>query len=74
MENKKGLLLVFLTAVISGFSIFINSYGVKGFDSSVFTFSKNIVVALFLFSIIIFFVLLFFLFFYYNTPTSSFQN
>ncbi len=54
MENKKGLLLVFFTAIISGFSIFINSFGVKGFDSSVFTFSKNAVVALFLFSIIIF--------------------
>ncbi len=54
MENKKGLLLVFFTAIVSGFSIFINSFGVKGFDSSVFTFSKNAVVALFLFSIIIF--------------------
>ena len=54
IENKKGLLLVFFTAVVSGFSIFINSFGVKGFDSSVFTFSKNVVVALFLFSIIIF--------------------
>lgn len=55
MIYKKGLLLVFFTAVISGFSIFINSFGVKGFDSSVFTFSKNIVVALFLFSIILLF-------------------
>ena len=54
MENKKGLLLVFFTAIVSGFSIFINSFGVKGFDSSVFTFSKNVVVALLLFSIIIF--------------------
>jgi len=53
-KSKAGLLLVFLTAIISGFSIFINSFGVKGFDSSVFTFSKNVVVALFLFSIIIF--------------------
>ncbi|MBL7055319.1 DMT family transporter [Candidatus Woesearchaeota archaeon] len=53
--NNKGLMLVFLTALISGFSIFINAFGVKGFDSSVFTFSKNIVVALFLFSILMFF-------------------
>jgi len=53
--NNKGLMLVFLTAIISGFSIFINQFGVKGFDSSVFTFSKNIVAALFLFSILIFF-------------------
>jgi drug/metabolite transporter (DMT)-like permease len=53
MENKKALLFVFFTALVSGFSIFINSFGVKGFDSSVFTFSKNIIVALFLFSIIL---------------------
>ena len=56
MINKKnGLLLVFITAIISGFSIFINSFAVKGFDSSVFTFSKNIVVALLLFSVLLFF-------------------
>ena len=56
MTNKKiGLMLVFFTAIVSGFSIFINSFGVKGFDSSVFTFSKNIIVALFLFSIILLF-------------------
>ncbi|MBS3131140.1 DMT family transporter [Candidatus Woesearchaeota archaeon] len=53
--EKKGLIFVLITAVVSGFSIFINSFGVKGFDSSVFTFSKNIVVALLLFSIILFF-------------------
>ncbi|MFH1053780.1 MAG: DMT family transporter [Candidatus Woesearchaeota archaeon] len=51
--KKTGLCLIFFTAIISGFSIFINSFGVKGFDSSVFTFSKNIVVALFLFAIIL---------------------
>jgi len=51
--SRTGLLLVFFTAIISGFSIFINSFGVKGFDSSVFTFSKNVVVALLLFSIVI---------------------
>ena len=50
---KRGLILVLFTAVISGFSVFINSFGVKEFDSSVFTFSKNILVALLLFSIII---------------------
>lgn len=53
--NKRGLLLVLFTALVSGFSIFINSYGVKGFDSGVFTFSKNIIVAVFLFSIIVLF-------------------
>lgn len=53
MENKKGLMMVLATAVISGFSIFINSYGVKGFDSSVFTFSKNLVVAIALFALMV---------------------
>ena len=53
MESKKGLMLVLGTAVISGFSIFINSYGVKGFDSSVFTFSKNLVVAIALLALIL---------------------
>jgi drug/metabolite transporter (DMT)-like permease len=53
MEEKRGLVLVLFAAIISGFSIFINSYGVKGFDSSVFTFSKNIVVAVLLFAIIL---------------------
>ncbi len=52
MKEKKGLILVILTAIISGFSIFINSYGVKEFDSSIFTFTKNVLVALLLFSVI----------------------
>lgn len=46
-------MLVLFTALVSGFSIFINSFGVKGFDSSVFTFSKNILVAVFLISVLI---------------------
>lgn len=52
LDYKTGLYLVFFTALVSGFSIFINSFGVKGFDSSVFTFSKNIIVAVFLFAVI----------------------
>ncbi|MFH0852743.1 MAG: DMT family transporter [bacterium] len=43
--NKKGLLLVFFTAVISGFSIFINKYGISGTDPYIFTFLKNVMVA-----------------------------
>lgn len=51
--NKKlGVMLVLYTTLVSGFSIFLNSYGVKGLDSSVFTFSKNILVALLLFALI----------------------
>ncbi len=53
MSYKKGLILVFLTAVISGFSIFINKFGVKGINPYVFTFSKNIAVALLLLSVVL---------------------
>lgn len=52
MIEKRGMFLVFLTAIISGFSIFINKFGVKGINSDIFTFSKNIVVAVFLFTLI----------------------
>ncbi|TSC53420.1 MAG: hypothetical protein LiPW39_285 [Parcubacteria group bacterium LiPW_39] len=45
---KKGLILVFSTAVISGFSIFINKYGVSAIDPYIFTFLKNVLVALML--------------------------
>lgn len=49
MQNRnKGLLLVFSTAIISGVSIFINKFGVSGFDPFVFTSLKNLLVALFL--------------------------
>lgn len=51
--DQKGIMLVILTAIISGFSIFVNSIGVKEFDSSLFTFLKNSVVAVVLVCIII---------------------
>ena len=51
--ERKGMLLVFITAIVSGFSIFINSYGVKEFDSSIFTFMKNVVVSIFLLALIL---------------------
>jgi len=50
--NKKGLILVFSTAVISGFSIFLNKYGVSVVNPYIFTFLKNIIVALILGSLI----------------------
>ncbi|MEK6968515.1 MAG: DMT family transporter [Nanoarchaeota archaeon] len=53
MDKKNGLLLVLITAVVSGFSIFLNSFAVKGFDSSIFTFSKNLVVAILLLAVVI---------------------
>jgi drug/metabolite transporter (DMT)-like permease len=49
---KKGLMLVLATAVISGVSIFLNKFAVGGINSSVFTFSKNVVVSLLLISIV----------------------
>ena len=50
---KKGIILVLLTALVSGFSIFINSIGVREFDSSIFTFLKNSLVAAMLFAVIL---------------------
>ena len=49
---KKGVYLVLGTALISGFSIFFNAFAVKGIDSSLFTFSKNVIVAIFLVSLL----------------------
>ena len=52
--NKKALMFAFFTAIVSGFSIFVNKFGLKGFDPYVFTGLKAVVVALFLFSMIFF--------------------
>lgn len=46
--NKKGLLLILSTAFISGFSIFINKYAIAIANPYVFTFAKNVMVALIL--------------------------
>src|SRR4030043_835849 len=43
--TSKGLLLVFSTAIISGFSIFINKFGVGEFNPYLFAFLKNLLVA-----------------------------
>lgn len=51
--HKKGLLLVFLTALISGVSIFVNAFGVKGINPFLFTGAKNLIVGIFLLSIIL---------------------
>jgi len=50
---NKGLLLVFLTAIISGFSIFINSIAVAGMNAFWFTTIKNLIVAIALFGLIL---------------------
>jgi len=53
--EKKGYLFVLATAVVSGFSIFLNKFGVEGINPYVFTFSKNVLVVLFLLSALFFF-------------------
>ncbi|OGY24685.1 MAG: hypothetical protein A2Y57_00395 [Candidatus Woykebacteria bacterium RBG_13_40_7b] len=48
MTNKsenKGLTFIFGTAIISGFAVFINKFGVGEFDPYLFTFLKNLLVA-----------------------------
>lgn len=52
-KQKTGIALIVATAIISGISIFVNSLGVKGFDSSVFTFSKNLLVGVLLFALLL---------------------
>lgn len=53
INEKKGLLLVLGTAVISGFSIFINKFGVKEFDPYLFAWVKNTLVATVLLGIVL---------------------
>lgn len=52
-QGKQGLFLVFLTALISGFSIFINKFGVAGMNPFVFTGMKNLIVGIILVSAMI---------------------
>jgi drug/metabolite transporter (DMT)-like permease len=51
--ERRGVYLVLGTALISGVSIFLNKFGVSGFDPALFTTSKNILVALFLITTIL---------------------
>jgi drug/metabolite transporter (DMT)-like permease len=53
MQKNKGLLLILSTAVISGFSVFINKYGVSVINPYVFTWLKNLSVALILTGLIL---------------------
>ena len=45
MENGKGLALAYLTALVSGVSVFANSFGVLTLDATAYTFVKNALVA-----------------------------
>lgn len=53
MESKKGIALVLLTAIISGFSIFLNAFAVKGIEPVLFTALKNSLVAIMLLSLLL---------------------
>jgi len=53
VNQRTGLILVFSTAVISGFSVFINQFGVAETNPYLFTFLKNTLVAVFLFALIL---------------------
>ena len=52
---NKGLILISSTAIISGFSVFINKFGVATASPDIFTFTKNAAVALALSAAILFF-------------------
>ncbi len=52
---NKGLAFAFLTAMVSGFSVFFSSFVVKGLNPFVFTTMKNILVAVFLLSMLFLF-------------------
>jgi drug/metabolite transporter (DMT)-like permease len=52
---KKGYLFVLLTALVSGVAIFLNKFAVGGINPYIFTWSKNLIVALFLISTVILF-------------------
>jgi len=43
--DNRGITLVLATALISGFSIFINKFGVTGINSTVYTLARSLVVA-----------------------------
>jgi len=51
---KKGYFLVLLTAIISGFSIFINKFGVSVINPNIYTFLRVLTVAIFLTGLLLF--------------------
>ena len=50
---KKGICLVLTTAIISGFSVFINKFAVMNFNAQVFTTLKNAIVGLYFIALLI---------------------
>lgn len=52
MNQAKGFYLVLGTAFISGFSVFVNKFAIKGIDPYFFTFLKNVAAGLLLLAVI----------------------
>jgi len=48
MDNQKGILFVFITALVSGTAVFVNSFAVNGADPFSFVTVRNLAVALLL--------------------------
>ena len=55
MDQNKGLLFVLVTALVSGTAIFVNKFAVADMSPFIFAAMKNILVAVFLFSLILLF-------------------
>jgi len=53
IANEKGVALACLAAIVSGISVFANSFGVLTIDATAYTFLKNILVAAILSSILL---------------------
>ncbi len=54
MSHRKGVFLAFLAALVSGASIFLNSFAVQPFDPFLFTSLKNVLVVVLLFAVFLF--------------------
>jgi drug/metabolite transporter (DMT)-like permease len=54
MSERNALILVFSTALISGFSVFLNKYALATIEPSLFTFLKNGVVGILFFGVLLF--------------------
>ena len=42
MSEQKGIVLAFITAIVSGVSVFLNAFAIKGIDAALFTAMKNL--------------------------------
>jgi len=53
MKEEKGIVFALMTAFISGMSVYVNSFVVKGFDPFLFTILKNVIVSILVLSTIL---------------------